>query len=92
MFGVAAPGPPGPLGPDQEWQQQRLRNAIEALPLDLRQVLLLTEYSGLKQREIGQLLGIPAGTVASRRNTAIRHLGDALESSAEMAEGASNEH
>lgn len=60
--------------PDQEYRQRQLRQAIEALPDTLRHVLLLTEYTDMNQAEIGDLLGIPAGTVASRRNTAVRRL------------------
>jgi RNA polymerase sigma-70 factor (ECF subfamily) len=67
-----------PARPDEEWQDSQLRVAIEKLPQNQRQVLLLTEYSDLKQREIAELLEIPPGTVASRRNTAIKLLKEAL--------------
>ena len=60
--------------PDQDYHRQQMRNAIETLPDALRHVLLLTEFTDMKQTEIGDLLGIPAGTVASRRNTAVRRL------------------
>lgn len=70
-LGIAAERAPEP---DQDYGQLQLRDAIEALPDKLRHVLLLTEFTDMKQAEIGDLLGIPAGTVASRRNTAIRLL------------------
>lgn len=54
--------------------QKRVRAAIEALPERLREVILLTEFSELTHQEIGKTLGIPAGTVGSRRNTAIAQL------------------
>lgn len=60
--------------PEREFRQHQLRLAIEALPDSLRHVLLLTEFTDMKQAEIGDLLGIPGGTVASRRNTAVRRL------------------
>lgn len=60
--------------PDQDYRRGQLRDAIEALPDTLRHALLLTEFTDMTQAEIGDLLGIPAGTVASRRNTAVRRL------------------
>ncbi len=58
--------------------RQRVRAAIEALPERLRQVILLSEYSELTHQEIGSALGIPAGTVGSRRNAAIAQLTEQL--------------
>jgi RNA polymerase sigma-70 factor (ECF subfamily) len=40
----------------------------------LRHVILLSEYSELTQPEIGTTLGIPTGTVASRRHAALERL------------------
>jgi len=65
--------------PEQDYRQRQLREAIEALPDGMRHALLLSEFTDLRQREIGALLGIPAGTVASRRNTAIRRLRQRLK-------------
>ncbi|MDB4998818.1 MAG: hypothetical protein JWM74_6250 [Myxococcaceae bacterium] len=58
--------------------QRRVRVAIDALPERLREVILLTEYSELTHQEIGATLGIPSGTVGSRRNTAIAQLSQQL--------------
>jgi RNA polymerase sigma-70 factor, ECF subfamily len=62
-----------------EQDRARVRRAIEALPERLRQVLMLSEYTDLTQPEIGLALGIPSGTVGSRRHAALaelsRHLG-----------------
>ncbi len=63
-----------PSEPGQYHEQGQLREAIESLPDALRHVLLLSEFTDLTQSEIGMLLDIPAGTVASRRNTAVRRL------------------
>jgi len=60
--------------PDQEYRHSQLQQAIETLSDTLRHVLLLTEFTDMTQAEVGDLLGIPAGTVASRRNTALRRL------------------
>jgi RNA polymerase sigma-70 factor (ECF subfamily) len=56
----------------------RVRAAIEALPDKLREVLMLSEYAELSYGEIATTLGIPLGTVGSRRNTALAKLGEAL--------------
>ena len=51
-----------------------LREAIEALPEKLREVLLLTEFSGMLYDDIAALLHVPPGTVASRRHLAVQRL------------------
>jgi len=51
-----------------------LRAAIERLPEKLRSVLLLAEFSEMSYQSISELLSIPAGTVASRRNLAVKQL------------------
>ena len=70
-------GEPDPT-PDARCDDERVRAAIRALPDDLRATLLLCEYSDLKQREIGEIMGIPTGTVGSRRELAIRRLKEVL--------------
>jgi len=56
-----------------------VRLAVDALPERLRRVILLSEFSGLTYEQIGLSLGIPPGTVASRRNAAIKLLQQRLE-------------
>lgn len=53
---------------------RRLRKALRVLPKASRDVLLLGEFSGLRGAEIARVLGIPAGTVASRKHQAIERL------------------
>lgn len=53
---------------------RRLRQALEQLPAASRDVLLLAEFSGLRGAEIAKVLGIPAGTVASRKHHAMQRL------------------
>lgn len=43
-----------------------VRAAIDQLPLDFREVILLREYEELSYREIARVLACPAGTVMSR--------------------------
>lgn len=56
----------------------RLRAAINELPADVRDVLLLTAFGGLGYAQVASALGIPEGTVGSRRNRALRLLRDRL--------------
>jgi len=53
---------------------EALRAGLEKLPLNLREVLLLTEFSDMSQAEIARTLDIAEGTVGSRRNRALQLL------------------
>lgn len=53
-----------------------LRKVINELPSKLKETVLLTEFSDLSYDEIGKSLGIPGGTVGSRRNKAINIMKD----------------
>jgi RNA polymerase sigma-70 factor, ECF subfamily len=46
--------------------QLRLRQALEALPVAWREVLILRELEGLSYKEIADVAGIKVGTVMSR--------------------------
>lgn len=46
--------------------RDRVREALEALPLPWREVLVLRELEGLSYREIADVTGIKMGTVMSR--------------------------
>jgi RNA polymerase sigma-70 factor, ECF subfamily len=48
----------------------RMHGALDTLPEDLRTLLLLHAWEGMKYREIAALLEIPVGTVMSRLNAA----------------------
>lgn len=52
----------------------RMRRALGTLPADLRQVVILCELSELSYAEVAEVLGVPAGTVASRRHRALERL------------------
>ena len=51
---------------DAQRQVQQLAAALELMPDEARDVLLLTAWNGLTSAEIAQVLDIPAGTVRSR--------------------------
>jgi RNA polymerase sigma-70 factor (ECF subfamily) len=54
--------------------ERRVHQALRALPRRQREVLLMSEYSGLKTSEIARILDIPEGTVASRKHQALARL------------------
>lgn len=56
---------------DRERREALVRAAVEALPERLRRVVVLCEVSDLTYAQVGEILGIPAGTVGSRRNQAL---------------------
>jgi RNA polymerase sigma-70 factor (ECF subfamily) len=43
-----------------------VRRALDALPLDFREVVVLRELQGLSYREIAEVAEVPVGTVMSR--------------------------
>ena len=59
---------------EQAAEQLLLRRALDQLPDNDRQLLLLSEFSGFDTAEIAGLLGIAAGTVGSRRHRALARL------------------
>jgi RNA polymerase sigma-70 factor (ECF subfamily) len=57
--------------------QQRLeavRRAVNALPVELRQVIVMKEFEDLTFREIAEALDLPLSTVKSRLYTALKQL------------------
>jgi RNA polymerase sigma-70 factor (ECF subfamily) len=78
---------PGPLDQlDGAERRQFVRDSVGKLPDFLRHVVLLTFYQGLKQSEIGSVLGIPVGTVKSRMHTALARLLEMWEEHAAVKE------
>ncbi len=54
--------------------QQLLRRALEALPVEFREVVVLRELEQLSYKEIGVIADIPLGTVMSRLARARKRL------------------
>jgi RNA polymerase sigma factor (sigma-70 family) len=50
----------------QEQTVEAVRRAVEELPADFREVIVLRELEGLSYKEIATIVGIPIGTVMSR--------------------------
>ena len=53
---------------------ETLRAALESLPLDFREALVLRELEGLSYKEIAEVAEVPVGTVMSRLARARRQL------------------
>jgi RNA polymerase sigma-70 factor (ECF subfamily) len=53
-----------------------VQQALDELPENLRAVIHLVYYQGLKYREAADVLGVPVGTVKSRVHTAILKLSE----------------
>jgi len=47
-------------------EQEMVRNAIQQLPAEFREIIILREYEELSYQEIAAMLDCPAGTVMSR--------------------------
>jgi RNA polymerase sigma-70 factor, ECF subfamily len=59
-------------------EREQVRTAIEQLPMDFREIILLREYEELSYEEIATLLDCPVGTVVSRLARARSKLRDSL--------------
>ena len=60
---------PSPLPPASLIKKaivEAVREAIEALPVDFREAIVLRELEGLSYKEISDVTGVPLGTVMSR--------------------------
>src|SRR6202043_1062906 len=60
---------------------EQVRRALETLPADFREVLVLRELEGLSYKEIAVVVGIPLGTVMSRLARARERLAGVLATS-----------
>jgi RNA polymerase sigma-70 factor, ECF subfamily len=64
-------------------QRERVRAAIQQLPIEFREIIILREYEELSYGEIADVLQCAMGTVMSRRARARSRLGDLLSISRE---------
>jgi RNA polymerase sigma factor (sigma-70 family) len=58
--------------------EQLVRRAVEELPVELREVVVLRELEGMSYNEIAAIAGIPMGTVMSRLARARERLRERL--------------
>jgi RNA polymerase sigma-70 factor, ECF subfamily len=75
---------PGAKQPDAEAallqsdDSRMLRQALDELPVQFREVLVLRELEGMSYKEIAEVMGLPIGTVMSGLARGRKHLRDRL--------------
>jgi RNA polymerase sigma-70 factor, ECF subfamily len=57
-----------------EKRKEYLQSALERLPTEFREIIILYELEGLSYKELALALGLPVGTVMSRLSRARRRL------------------
>lgn len=67
-------------GPSEREECRRVRSALEGLPSDAREIVVLRIYGELGFREIADLLEAPLATVTSRYRRALAELAERLDS------------
>ena len=65
---------PGGDGLEQKQERERIMAVIMSLPPRQREIVLLYIYEDLSLNEVGQVLGIPLGTVKSNYHKALGNL------------------
>jgi RNA polymerase sigma-70 factor (ECF subfamily) len=70
--------PDDSLGPEglmlQRLAVEQVQSAVESLPVDFREVIVLRELEGLSYKDIAAIAGVPIGTVMSRLSRARERL------------------
>ena len=73
----------GGTRPDAEAElderDRRLRRALSQLPDRSREVVLLDIFAGVSRERLATMLGVPAGTLASRKHAAVGRLKELLK-------------
>src|SRR5262245_21186637 len=76
LLPAARPGPADNL--ETAELRGQVRAAVDRLPELFRQVVILAYFQGLRLQDVGEVLGIPVGTVKSRMHAAMSKLADLL--------------
>jgi len=64
---------------NQVSERERIQAAVDALPDELKEVIVLRELNEMSYREISDVVGVPIGTVMSRLSRARQRLAAALD-------------
>ena len=73
-----APGTPETILIERT-HEQLLQGAVEELPVNYREVILLSDVEEMSYQEIAETLSIPIGTVMSRLSRARKALREVLQ-------------
>lgn len=57
-------------------QRRAVKNVVEAMPENLREVLVLAYYHRFAYKDIADVIGVPLGTVKSRLHSAVAWFGE----------------
>jgi RNA polymerase sigma factor (sigma-70 family) len=75
---LVEPRTEGPL-PGEHYETNEdaalMRRALDSLPREKREVLMLSRYEGLKLREVAELMGCGVGTIKTQVHRALKDLG-----------------
>ncbi|MFT3683697.1 MAG: sigma-70 family RNA polymerase sigma factor [Phycisphaerales bacterium] len=71
---VGGAGEPRALRLVEEGEDEELRRAVDALPLEQREVVALKHFAGLSFEQMAAALGVARGTAASRYYSAVEAL------------------
>ena len=83
-FDVPDTAPTAYVQLEQKERMRLLREGLNELPEDMRQIIVLRDMRGMNYEEIAQVLDIPLGTVKSRVNRAREKRGKILQQSSEL--------
>jgi RNA polymerase sigma-70 factor (ECF subfamily) len=75
---LPAPGPDPADELETDELRRRVRAAVDQLPDLFRSVVVLAYFQGLRLQDVGEVLGIPVGTVKSRMHAATAKLAELL--------------
>jgi RNA polymerase sigma-70 factor (ECF subfamily) len=71
---------PGPCANAERAERaEELKQAVAALPANLKSVLVMGYYGGVPYRDIARALKLPLGTVKSRMHQAVMRLGSCMK-------------
>ena len=74
FIGLSQEPEAGPRRPEEGLLLRDLERALEALPPDQREILLLVSLEGMRYEEVAGILELPVGTVMSRLSRARKGL------------------
>ncbi|HTL51724.1 MAG TPA: sigma-70 family RNA polymerase sigma factor [Planctomycetota bacterium] len=79
LRGTLAAAEPAGSSANASAERDLIHRAIEQLPVEQREVVLMSQIQGLLYEEVAEALEIPVGTVKSRMFHALRRLREILE-------------